>query len=82
MKNTEIVILNACLRSLKFNIHADLYYGIENVRRNEAIVMEEEEFTIQPRERILRNATGQSCLLLKKEMNDLISVFARQAIRT
>ena len=45
MKNTEIVIRNACLRSLKFNIHADLYYGIENVRRNEAVVTEEEEFT-------------------------------------
>ena len=77
VKNTEIVLLNACIRSSTFNIHADLYYGIENIRRNEDIVMEEEEF--KPRERILPNASGQSCLLLKKETNDLISVFARQS---
>ena len=40
-------------------------------------MVEEEEF--KPREKILPDASGQSCLLLKKEMNDLISVFARQS---
>ena len=52
VKNTEIVLLNACLRSSTFNINADVYYGIENARRNDAIVMEEEEFTTKGKDTI------------------------------